>query len=163
MFQNAHFFHNIPQCWMVSTFICFTNCIRKHWTIRYIKYSELISQPLGILSRKPTGRNEHGASILDPKHLRERTYIPRYLCLSVPMFPGNNVPRTYVPRYLCSSVPIFPCTYVPRYLCSPVGLPNVPRSPVPSMFPGSYCPLFSHVDIIINRSISVSIVFLIVC
>ena len=28
------------------------------------------------------------------------------------MFPGTDVPRTYVPRYLCSPVPMFPgfCT-----------------------------------------------------
>ena len=48
--------------------------------------------------------------------LRERTYVPRYLCSPVPMFPG-----TYVPRYLCSPVPMFPepmfpGTYVPRFL-----------------------------------------------
>ena len=46
---------------------------------------------------------------------REHTYVPRYLCSPVLMFPG-----TYVPRYLCSPVPMFPGTYVPRYLCSPV-------------------------------------------
>ena len=33
---------------------------------------------------------------------------------SVPMFPGTYVPRTYVPRYLCSPVPMFPgfCTLI---------------------------------------------------
>ena len=30
------------------------------------------------------------------------------------MFPGTDVPRTYVPRYLCSPVPMFPgfCTLI---------------------------------------------------
>ena len=41
------------------------------------------------------------------------TYVPRYPCSPVPMFPGTYVPRTYVPRYLCSPnlcspVPVFP-------------------------------------------------------
>ena len=36
------------------------------------------------------------------------TYVPRYLCSPVPIFPGTDVPRTYVPRYLCSPVPMFP-------------------------------------------------------
>ena len=33
---------------------------------------------------------------------------------SVPMFPGTDVPRTYVPRYRCSPVPMFPgfCTLI---------------------------------------------------
>ena len=50
------------------------------------------------------------------------------------MFPGTDVPRSYVPRYRCSPVPMFPGTYVPRYLCSPV-----PMFPEP-MFPGTYVP-----------------------
>ena len=54
----------------------------------------------------------------------ERTYVPRYLCSPVPMFPG-----TYVPRYLCSPVPMFPGTYVPRYLCSPVPMFLEPMFP----------------------------------
>ena len=36
------------------------------------------------------------------------TYVPRYPCSPVPMFPGTCLPRTYVPRYLCSPVPMFP-------------------------------------------------------
>ena len=37
-----------------------------------------------------------------------------YLYFLVPMFPGTYVPRTYVPRYLCSPVPMFPgfCTLI---------------------------------------------------
>ena len=57
------------------------------------------------------------------------TYVPRYPCSPVPMFPGTYVPRTYVPRYLCSP-----------YLCSP----NL-CSPVP-MFPGTYVPRFAVND-----------------
>ena len=55
------------------------------------------------------------------------TYVPRYLCSPVPMFPEPMFPGTDVPRYLA----MFPGTYVPRNLCSPVGLP---------MFPGTYVP-----------------------
>ena len=56
---------------------------------------------------------------------RERTYVSRYLCSPVPMFPEPMFPGAYVPRYLCSPVPMFPepmfpGAYVPRYLCSPV-------------------------------------------
>ena len=45
---------------------------------------------------------------------RERTYVPRYLCSPVPMFPEPMFPGTYVPRYLCSPVPMFPgfCTLI---------------------------------------------------
>ena len=34
----------------------------------------------------------------------ERTYVSRYPCSPVPMFPGTYVPWTYVPRYLCSPI-----------------------------------------------------------
>ena len=56
---------------------------------------------------------------------RERTYVSRYLCSPVPMFPEPMFPGAYVPRYLCSPVPMFPepmfpGAYVPRYRCSPV-------------------------------------------
>ena len=90
----------------------------------------------------------------------ERTYVSRYLCSPVPMFPGAYVPRyrcspnlcspvpmfpepmfpgAYVPRYrcspnLCSLVPMFPGTYVPRYRCSPNLCSLVP------MFPGTDVP-----------------------
>ena len=86
------------------------------------------------------------------------TYVPRYPCSPVHIFPGTYVPRTYVPRYLCSPVhmkapiwknctfkmgaylcppvPMFPGTHVPRYLCSPV-----PMFPEP-MFPGTYVPRY---------------------
>ena len=42
------------------------------------------------------------------------------LCSPVPMFPGTDVPRSYVPRYRCSPVPMFPepmfpGTDVPRF------------------------------------------------
>ena len=47
----------------------------------------------------------------------ERTYVSRYLCSSVPMFPEPMFPGAYVPRYLCSPVvpvPMFPglCTLI---------------------------------------------------
>ena len=44
----------------------------------------------------------------------ERTYVSRYLCSPVPMFPEPMFPGTYVPRYLCSPVPMFPgfCTLI---------------------------------------------------
>ena len=44
----------------------------------------------------------------------ERTYVPRYLCSPVPMFPEPMFPGNYVPRYLCSPVPMFPgfCTLI---------------------------------------------------
>ena len=50
------------------------------------------------------------------------TYVPRYLCSPVPMFPEPMFPGIYVPRYLCSPnlcspVPMFPGT---PNLCSPV-------------------------------------------
>ena len=38
----------------------------------------------------------------------ERTYVPRYRCSTVPMFPEPMFPGTYVPR-----------TCVPRDRCSP--------------------------------------------
>ena len=46
--------------------------------------------------------------------IRERTYVSRYLCSPVPMFPEPMFPGTYVPRYLCSPVPMFPgfCTLI---------------------------------------------------
>ena len=42
----------------------------------------------------------------------ERTYVSRYLCSPVLMFPEPMFPGAYVPRYLCSPVPMFPgfCT-----------------------------------------------------
>ena len=45
---------------------------------------------------------------------RERTYVSRYLCSPVPMFPEPVFPGAYVPRYLCSPVPMFPgfCTLI---------------------------------------------------
>ena len=45
---------------------------------------------------------------------RERTYVSRYLCSPVPMFPEPMFPGAYVPRYLCSPVPMFPgfCTLI---------------------------------------------------
>ena len=45
---------------------------------------------------------------------RERTYVSRYLCSPVPMFPEPMFPGAYVPRYLCSPVPVFPgfCTLI---------------------------------------------------
>ena len=45
---------------------------------------------------------------------RERTYVSRYLCSPVTMFPEPMFPGTYVPRYLCSPVPMFPgfCTLI---------------------------------------------------
>ena len=43
------------------------------------------------------------------------TYVSRYLCFPVPVFPGTDVPRTYVPRCLCSPVFMFPGTDVPRF------------------------------------------------
>ena len=44
----------------------------------------------------------------------ERTYVSRYLCSPVPMFPEPMFPGAYVPRYLCSPVPMFPgfCTLI---------------------------------------------------
>ena len=44
----------------------------------------------------------------------ERTYVSRYLCSPVPMFPESMFPGAYVPRYLCSPVPMFPgfCTLI---------------------------------------------------
>ena len=46
--------------------------------------------------------------------LGERTYVSRYLCSRVPMFPEPMFPGAYVPRYLCSPVPMFPgfCTLI---------------------------------------------------
>ena len=46
--------------------------------------------------------------------LWERTYVSRYLCSPVPMFPEPMFPGAYVPRYLCSPVPMFPdfCTLI---------------------------------------------------
>ena len=55
------------------------------------------------------------------------TYVPRYRCSPVPMFPGTYVPRTYVPQYLCSPVPMFP------------------EGPEP-MFPGTDVPRFAVND-----------------
>ena len=45
---------------------------------------------------------------------RECTYVSRYLCSPVPMFPEHMFPGAYVPRYLCSPVPMFPgfCTLI---------------------------------------------------
>ena len=42
------------------------------------------------------------------------TYVPRYLCSPVPMFPEPMFPSAYVPRYLCFPVPMFPgfCTLI---------------------------------------------------
>ena len=44
----------------------------------------------------------------------ERTYVSRYLCSPVPMFPEHMFPGAYVPRYRCSPVPMFPgfCTLI---------------------------------------------------
>ena len=55
----------------------------------------------------------HTANVPIPSS-RERTYVPRYLCSPVPMFPESMFPGAYVPRYLCSPVPMFPgfCTLI---------------------------------------------------
>ena len=49
-----------------------------------------------------------------PRTGGERTYVSRYLCSPVPMFPEPMFPSAYVPRYLCSPVPMFPgfCTLI---------------------------------------------------
>ena len=51
---------------------------------------------------------------MHPVFNRERTYVSRYLCSPVPMFPEPIFPGAYVLRYLCSPVPMFPvfCTLI---------------------------------------------------
>ena len=76
-----------------------------------------------------------------------RTYVARYRCPPVPIFPrpmfiGTYVPQfphTYVISYLCSPEPMFPGTYVPPYLCSTV--PTCLCYLLP-MFPGTYVPRY---------------------
>ena len=48
-----------------------------------------------------------GAQCYTPYIYRESTYVSRYLCSPVPMFPEPMFPGAYVPRYLCSPVPMF--------------------------------------------------------
>ena len=49
---------------------------------------------------------------------REHTYVPRYLCSPVPMFPEPMFPGAYVPRYLCSPIPMFPGFWSVTYTVS---------------------------------------------
>ena len=111
----------------------------------------VFSSTLSCLLRPPhNSLNPTFCISLLHKSFRERTYVSRYLCSPVPMFPGTDVPRTCAPRCLCSRVPI--CSPVsrarsspvpgvvayfrPSYAAGQVGPCHSRVAPVPVMFPG---------------------------
>ena len=58
---------------------------------------------IGAHCKNSTGCRAYVASFIGQSR-RERTYVPRYLCSPVPMFPEPMFPGTYVPQYLCSPI-----------------------------------------------------------